>query len=624
MCGILGISSRHPVDDPSILVSMRDAMNHRGPDDAGLWWSADRCVGLAHRRLAILDLTAAGHQPMCGDGSRHVITFNGEIYNHETLREELRGRGHAFRSRSDTEVILAAYKEWGSDCLNRLDGQFALAIYDQATRELFLGRDRAGEKPLFYSLDPDRFLFASELKALMADPRFPRTLNIDALDHYLAYGYVPGETSILRGVRKLLPGHAMVYRRDTHEVRSWRYWELPVNRPDPSATAEDLVRELQQLLEGSVRRQLVADVPVGVLLSGGLDSSLVTAMAAKVGGRRIKTFTVAFPGHGSLDEGPYARLVADHFGTEHHELVAEPASVSMLPALARQWDEPLADHSIVPSAMLSKLVRSSVTVALGGDGGDELFGGYPHYNFLSALARVKRFVPRPLRKAGAATASRLLPVGTRFRNHIIGLEGNLSESIAAVNMFFDKAARQRLLAPLYRAGYEPQVAAESIRGRYVDHAASVYQNAAQTDFRTTMVDDYLVKTDRASMLHSLELRAPFLGRELIEFAFGRVPDRLKVSLTERKILLRALARQSLPAALDTKRKQGFSLPLRSWFKEEWGTFMETVLAEASPLIFDRAAIARVLNGQKKGLANTERIFALAMFELWRREYRVEL
>lgn len=616
--------SRYPVEKTDVLASMCDTLTRRGPDDAGLWWSADRTVGLAHRRLAILDLSLAGHQPMQDETGRRLITFNGEIYNHDGLREELRAKGHVFRSRSDTEVILAAFAEWGHGCLDHFVGQFAFAIYDQGERELFLARDRAGEKPLFYFLAPDRFFFASELKALMAHREVPRTLDIDSLDHYLAYGYVGRDKVILRDVRKLMPGHAMVYRRDTHEVRSWRYWDLPASRPDPSASAQDLVAELERLLGDSVRRQLAADVPVGVLLSGGLDSSLITAIASQVSGTRAKTFTVSFPGHGSMDEGPFARLVAGHFGTEHHELIAEPASFSLLPELARQWDEPIADHSIVPSAILSRVVRSSVTVALGGDGGDELFGGYPHYNLLETADRLRRTIPQPLRKAAAGAAAHLLPVGTRGRNHIIGLDDGPARSLAAIDVYFDRVSRRRLLNPLYEAGHRPSEAAEEIRSRLYDPSLTTFQNASRTDFRTTMVDGYLVKTDRASMLHSLELRAPFLDRDLIEFAFGRVPDNLKVSGNERKILLRLLAKRLLPRELDTKRKQGFTLPLRAWFRGEWGSFVESVLAEADRNIFDPAFLRKLVGGQRNGLANTERMFAVTMFELWRREYRVEL
>jgi len=361
-----------------------------------------------------------------------------------------------------------------------------------------------------------------------------------------------------------------------------------------------------------------------LILSGGLDSSLITAIAAKVADQPLKTFTISFPGHGSIDEGPYARLVAEYFETDHTELVAEPASVLLLPQLARQYDEPLADHSIVPTSILAGLVRNSVTVALGGDGGDELFGGYPHYNFLQKIDRLKRHIPERIRGLGKLIASHVLPVGTRGRNHIIGLEGDAVRSIGAVNVYFDKEYRRKLLSPLYRSGYRPLVSPELRKALHSDISLNIFQNATRTDFQTTMVDGYLVKSDRASMLHSLELRAPFLDHNLIEFAFGRVPDNLRATLNERKVLLRLLAKRLLPPALDINRKQGFSLPLSTWFKGEWGAYMTEILMESDPNIFDKAVILSLIRGQHWGLANTNRLFALTMFELWRREYQISI
>ncbi|MFH1903618.1 MAG: asparagine synthase (glutamine-hydrolyzing) [Candidatus Omnitrophota bacterium] len=624
MCGIVGVFSKNPVADRSLLVKMRDTMTHRGPDDAGAWWSADKRLGLAHRRLAILDLSPTGRQPMEDSTGRYVITFNGEIYNYRELREELRKTGHTFRSSSDTEVLLESYKEWGKTCLEHLTGAFAFAIYDGTSQELFLARDRAGEKPLFYKHSDGRFVFASELKALMADPAFPRKLDLDALDYYLTYGYVSGNQSIFKNTYKLPPGHAMVYGLEKKCVNIWRYWKLPENQSRHGVSIEELTEELEAILSKSVRRQLVADVPVGVLLSGGLDSSLITAITANVSDQPIKTFTVSFPGHGSFNEGPYARLVADYFGTAHTELVAEPTSVLLLPQIARQYDEPLADHSIVPTSILAGLVRKSVTVALGGDGGDELFGGYPHYSFLQKINRIREHTPEKVRRISSLIASHALPVGTKGRNHIIGLEGNASCSISAVNVYFDKEFRRKLLSPLYRSGYTPLVSPELKKAAHFDTSLNIFQNATRTDFQTTMVDDYLVKSDRASMLHSLELRAPFLDHKLIEFAFGRVPDSLRATLNERKILLRRLAKRLLPPALDIHRKQGFSLPLAAWFKGEWGDFMTEVLVEADPTIFDKRVITSLIKGQRRGLANTNRLFALTMFELWRREYDISL
>jgi asparagine synthase (glutamine-hydrolysing) len=312
MCGIVGLACESPVDRPALLETMRDTLRHRGPDDAGLWWAPDGRVGLAHQRLAVIDLSPGGRQPMLDSSSQLCITFNGEIYNYVELRRELETYGHRFVTASDTEVILESYRAWGIDCLSRLNGMFAFCLYDSVMRRLFLARDRAGEKPLFYYYTPGRLVFASELKALMMDPGFPRKLDLEALDYYLAYGYVPGEMCILKGVRKLGQAHAMTYELETDTLRDWRYWELPKQYWQADVSADELTDELERLLSDSVRRQLVADVPVGILLSGGIDSSLVTAMAARVSSRPVKTFTISFPGHDAYDEGPYAR--AGHGG----------------------------------------------------------------------------------------------------------------------------------------------------------------------------------------------------------------------------------------------------------------------------------------------------------------------
>ncbi|SRR6266571_1573952 len=624
MCGIVGFVSNHPIVDRAWLTVGRDALHHRGPDGAGVWWSSDGRAGLAHRRLAVIDLSPGGHQPM-SDASGHLcITFNGEIYNYRDLRRELEAHGHSFRTASDTEVLLEAYRAWGTDCLSRLNGMYAFALYDSTSRRLFLARDRAGEKPLFYSYTAGKFVFASELKALMADPEFPRVLDLDGLDHYLAYGYVPGDLCILRGVRKLPQGHAMTYDLETDSLRVWRYWQLPEPCLSSKASAEELAEELEKLLEDSVRLRLIADVPVGILLSGGIDSSLVTALAARVSSKPVKTFTITFPGHGSYDEGPYARVMAQHFGTEHTELAAEPASVKLLPDLARQYDEPMADSSMVPTYLVSRMVRQHATVALGGDGGDELFGGYPHYSWIQRQERVRRFIPRFFREAVGTAAADWLPVGLRGRNYLIGFTADLPYSIAHANLYFDRTTRARLLLPLARQGVSLNGAPETFRASLCRSQDSVVRQATEADFRTTMVDAYLVKIDRASMLTSLEVRAPWLDHRLIEFAFGRVPDTLRATATEQKILPRRLAERLLPKTLDLTRKQGFSLPLTAWLKGEWGSFMEEVLRGADRRLFDQHVICSLLDGQRRGYSNTARLYALTLFELWRREFRVTI
>ena len=609
MCGIAGLASSTVPVDPVLLASMRDTMIHRGPDDRGAWISADRRIGLAHRRLAVLDLSASAHQPM-GDAARGLcMVFNGEIYNFQELRGELESLGHAFRSTGDTEVVLAAYAQWGSECLDRLEGMFAIAIHDSARDTLFLARDRSGEKPLYYRHHGHGFAFASELKALMADRTLARDVDPDALRDYLAYGYVIGARSMLRGISKLPPAHCMTYKLRDNSIQLRRYWDLPPFETGRAATLDELCDELEVLLRRSVQRRLLADVPVGVMLSGGVDSSLITALAAEVGSKRVKTFTASFPGAAQFDEAPHARLVANHFGTEHTELRVDAATVDLLPELARQYDEPLADHSMVPTYALAREVRRYVTVALGGDGGDELFGGYSYYKWLLWMERARRLLPGAACRLVESMAS-ALPTGFRGRHYLMALGAAGSDLIFSANVLFSRMESERML------GGSANPAASS-KGAHLRPEPSLLRSATALDFRTYFADDILVKVDRASMLASLEVRAPLLDRKVIEFAFRRVPDALKVTLTERKRLLRRLAARRLPRRLDLKRKQGFTPPLKSWFRGDWRGFMMDAV-ESSP--FEKSFVRSLVRGERSGLSNSRRLFALAMFELWRREY----
>jgi asparagine synthase (glutamine-hydrolysing) len=616
MCGIVGVASANGALDGVPLEAMRDAMRHRGPDDAGAWRSGDGRMALGHRRLSIVDLSPAGRQPMADPTGRVQVVFNGEIYNFRELRAELAARGHAFATGTDTEVLVQAYLAWGTACVERLNGMFAFALYDAAERRLFAARDRAGEKPLFYAHRGATFAFASELKALLADPAFPREIDPEALEHFLAWGYVPGPRCILAGVSKLPAGHALTYELERDRLRVWRYWRLPVPALD-GASDEELTDELERLLEDAVRRQLVADVPVGVLLSGGLDSSLVTALAVRVSATPVRTFTVSFPGERGFDEGPYARMVAEHFGTEHTELAGEAASVELLAELARQYDEPIGDSSLVPTYLVSRLIRRHATVALGGDGGDELFGGYLHYTDFERLERLRRVLPRQAWALLGRGAGSLLPVGTRGRALLLRLAHDGPGRVAAATLF-DPQARRRLLGPAVRGG-DPERERAALQ-----EGGTLLRRATASDFGSYLVDDILVKVDRASMLASLEVRAPWLDHRIVEFAFSRVPDRLRATRHERKVLTRRLGRRLLPPALDLQRKQGFSIPLARWFGGRWGEYITEVLSGADPHLFDAGEVQRLLRGQRRGAANSSRLFALTLFELWRREYRVAL
>ena len=619
MCGIVGICATKPVAWRDWLLQGRDAMTHRGPDGAGEWWSGDGRVGLAHRRLAIIDLSPAGHQPMTDAAGDLTIVFNGEIYNFAELREELHQAGANFRSHSDTEVLLQAYRHWGSACLVRLNGMFALAIHDARQHKMFLARDRAGEKPLYYRVDDQELRFASELKGLLADPSLSRRIDPTALDCYLAMGYVPGGLCMLSGINKLPPAHAMEFdlRSGAHKV--WRYWQLPTYDEAAGFDEVCLLDELELLLEDAVRKQLVADVPVGVLLSGGVDSSLITAMAARATDR-VKTFTIRFPGHRSLDETEHARLIARHFGTEHIELEAQPASADLLPRLSRQFDEPMADSSMVPTCLVSGLVRQHCTVALGGDGGDELFGGYGHYSRLLWMQHRLGIIPRSIRRAIAYSAGRLLPVGLKGRNWLQGLSVDLACGLPLIANHFDAENRRRLVPNIPGLG----VQAEVILKQRLPSDVDLLQRTTRMDFQNYLAEDILVKVDRASMMNSLEVRAPLLDVRLIEFAFGKVPARLKATSHEKKILLKRLTERVLPREFNRQRKQGFSIPLGNWLRS--GPFRQLfndVLLDKD-CFFDSRVMLQLLEGLDKGRSNSERLFGLVMFELWRRECGVSL
>lgn len=620
MCGISGVVSREVSETQfEWLANTSELLCHRGPDGAGEWWSSDRRVGLAHRRLAILDLSDNGFQPMQRSETEPTIIFNGEIYNHSELRSELRALGFGFASGSDTEVLLAAYQAWGHRCLDRLNGMFAFAIYDQASQTVFLARDRAGEKPLFYYTSAQLLIFASELGVLLKNPDLRREINPEALNHYLAYGYSTSDNTLVRGIHKLPPAHAMLFHIESGLRRLWPYWELPKFKPNPVIEQEELVDELDILLEAAVKRQLEADVPVGVLLSGGLDSSLITAMASR-GAAPIRTFTVAVESDTKLDEARFAESIAAHFGTEHTVLPAETVDATLFESIAKRMGEPLADSSIIPTYLVTREIRKSCTVALGGDGGDELFGGYGHYSQVLDWSHARRYVPGIFTHAAAKLSQLMLPVGFPGRNLVSNSNFDLSLGVFTSATHFDSISRRKLLRGTGIAAIDSEEGRRSqalIRGGSID-------NFTAMDFANYLPEDILVKVDRASMMNSLEVRAPFLDASLLEFAFGRVPSDLKATRFDKKILLKRLAQRLFPKDYDFDRKQGFSIPLAKWLKQGdiRDLFWDTLAGQDT--LLNKEAVLRILNNQERGFRNSERIFALFQLEIWRREFDVSL
>lgn len=609
MCGIIGFTSKDGSHiSPAHFEVARDKLKHRGPDDAGSWLSGDGRVSLGHRRLSVIDLSPAGHQPMLSEDGRYAIVFNGEIYNFRALRTELQQQGFQFQSDSDTEVMLVAYRAWGESCLDRFNGMFAFVIYDRGDAGtapgLFFARDRAGKKPFYYFYDGLEFEFASELKALSHKGE----ISLTALNYYLALGYIPHEHCFVEGVKKLPPAHAARLNLNTFELNVWQYWQLPENRPDMEASGEMLADEAQVLLSDAVALRMVSDVPLGVLLSGGLDSSLIAAIAARQSPTPIKTFTLSLPGS-KLDEAAYAQCVADHLSTDHHVLELTTPSLDDLEAIAPLIDEPLADSSLIPSYLISKLTREHVTVVLGGDGGDELFGGYSDYPLALSTQQRLGWVPRPILRWISYLAG-WLPAGVKGRNRLASLRGGALEQQIWGSPYFDIALRKRLFNQdqLQELGDKIEEPEQSLL-RLFDTGQDAVDCMTRAHFGSILPDDFLVKVDRASMANSLEARTPLLDYRLVEFAFSKIPSTWKVHGGETRRVEQILAKRLLPPQLDTKRKQGFSIPLDDWLRADNCQLLRKYMPYL-PSCINRDEIERLIAGLFRGRTNGARLYAL--------------
>lgn len=617
MCGIAGYISDNGFDQESFQSAL-NSMLHRGPDGYGVWCTDDRRVFLGHRRLAVIDISEKAAQPMKSSDGNIIITFNGEIYNYKLIKAQLQETGYQFNTESDTEVVLIAWKHWGVDCLERLQGMFAFVIYDIQNRKIFAIRDRAGEKPFYYSIQNRTFCFASELKSLMKLNSHSAIVNHEAMNYLLGMGYVPRDLSILNGYKKLLPAHYLEYDCESGEHCTKQYWKLPAFIYSGTSTSQ-LIDELDSLLTSSVERQLQADVETGVLLSGGLDSSLITAYAKHIN-PQIKTFTATFPGHQQADESEYAKLIANHFQTNHTELKVEAPTPEILFELSKQYDEPIADTSILPTYLLSKKIREHCTVAIGGDGADELFGGYDRYQQWFNMEQKFGSVPLIFRKTISSIASHFIPQGIRGKHYLQELGTDFNNNIPTIDSLFSLQERKKL------AGHNLGLFSTLPLRKNIEFLGiDVMEKAMRSDFHLYMPDNILVKVDRASMLSSLEVRAPFLDVRIIEFAFSKVPSSMKVSSSEKKILLKMLAKDKLPKSFDYKRKQGFLPPMEQWLKEKkWRIFMEDHLLSDRNSWWNRFYIEKLIKGQEKGRFNKRRLFLLLMIELWRKEYKVQL
>ena len=612
MCGISGIVTRDGLspDDKVLIESMTAALRHRGPDGEGYYFDGN--AGLGHRRLSIIDL-AGGAQPMFNEDRSVVIVFNGEIYNYVELIPGLKERGHQFHTSSDTEVILHAYEDLGERCVDPLNGMFAFALWDARRRRLLLARDRLGEKPLFYHHDPQtgRLTFASELKALLCDPSLRREISVAALDDYLAYGYVPADRSIIGGVAKLPAAHRLIWHEG--KIRTEPYWDVSFSEEeigDEGAWMADLERRLRE----SVRIRLRSDVPVGVFLSGGIDSSAVAALASQVSSRPIKTFSVGFE-EPDFDELKFARQVADRYGTDHQEIIVRDRDVSVLTDIAYHLDEPFADPSALPTYYVCREARRHVTVALSGDGGDELFAGYPRYRQPLGYRLIDRLGRVGLRQvAGVAAAA--IPNHVRGRGYLerLSLEG-ASRYLAQCSEFMPQHRR---------ALFRPDLAAY-VHDRpwlfepYFLDGTSLVTTLQHVDQKTYLPDDILVKVDRMSMQNSLEVRVPFLDHTVVEFV-NRAAARWKLRRGISKYLLKRMLRPLVPPGLLSRRKMGFGIPIKHWFRGHLDTFARDVLLgpdARNAQWLQPSAVERVLRDHQRGGRDfSRRIWTLLIFELW--------
>lgn len=621
MCGIAGFvrgaGVAHP-DDGRILRQMAHLIRRRGPDGEGVF--AGPGVGLAHRRLAVIDLSDAASQPMTSADRRYVITYNGEIYNHVEVRRELEAAGARFSTSSDTEVILSAFAKWGEEALARLNGMFAFAIWDNLERRLFLARDRIGKKPLHYAQIGGDFLFASEIKSMCAWPAFRRTPNYLAIHHYLSFQYVPAPLTAFDGVFKLDPG-SLAWLRPGSAPQIRQYWRLPAPQSGGARSAADLAGEARSLLDKAVRRRLVSDVPVGAFLSGGIDSSMTTALMAMAHETPVKTFTIGF-NEAAYDERRFARMVAARYGADHHEEVVNEAAADILPDLVWHYGEPFADSSAIPTYFLARLARRHVTVALSGDGGDEFFMGYGRYEACLGLEhspRVPRFARDAARLASKAWPRSLAPgrYAAAARNRLLRISQPPSARYEPMITYFQNADKEDGYAARMRA----HLGANSVGmlDPYFDASEGFAAGAAFADIHTYLPGDILTKVDIATMAHGLEARAPFLDVELMEWA-ARAPSGAKIVNGVLKSILKDAARDLLPAEVIDRPKMGFGVPIDLWFKDGFDELAADVLLDGrleARGIFAGPFVERMIDDHRSGRrANHYRLWALVMLELW--------
>lgn len=625
MCGITGFSGK---GDQVVLTSMNNSLTHRGPDDSGLklfeGLAGAGVLGIAQRRLSIIDLSPAGHQPLSNEHEDVWIVFNGEIYNYEKLKDELTEK-HIFKGRSDTEVIVHLYEEIGEEVFSKLEGMFAIALYDKKKERLFLARDRMGKKPLYWSMQNGTLFFGSELKALMAHSNFTREIDLSSLNKYFQYENIPTPHTIFKNTWKLEPGTYLTW--DGKEAKKTQFWK-PTFLPK-GTSFEEAKRELDITLQSAVSNRLMSDVPLGIFLSGGIDSSAIAYYATKASTQKVKTFSIGFEEE-SFDESKYARQVAEHLGTEHHEeILSVSECIGLIEEVGEHLDEPMADASIIPTYLLSRFTHESVTVALGGDGGDELFCGYDTF-LAHRFVRLYEFVPPFIRKAVRSVVHHLptsyanMSLDFKLKKFTSGFEGNPKYRDARWMAPFSEEERRKLFSSETWDAVKNENVFEDI-DRYLLEADSQdeFDMLGYLYQRMYMMDQVLVKVDRASMMHALEVRAPFLDTQVVDLA-NHMPRKYKLRGLERKYILKKLMEGKLPKEIIYRKKKGFGMPIGEWMRGDMRPMLEEYLGKESleevglfNVDYVEKLVSEHIEGKKD---NKKQLWTLLVFVLWWRRW----
>lgn len=627
MCGICGklyLDTSKKIDR-SLIDRMTSVLSHRGPDDKGIYTEGH--VGLGHQRLSIIDLSVAGHQPMSNEDNSIWIIFNGEIYNYEVLRKELITRGHVFKSHTDTEVIIHLYEDAGTECVHKLRGMFAFAIWDSKQQQLFLARDRAGKKPLVYAKLDRAFVFASEIKSLLQDPSVHTEINPEAMHHYLTYQYVPGPMTIFQSIKKLPPAHMLTLCNG--EITIQQYWNISYAQKIELSSINGYIEKFMEVFREAVKIRLRSDVPLGAFLSGGIDSSAIVAVMSQIGNQPVKTFSIGFE-EADYNELQYAKTVASRFQTDHKEFVVKPNAINILPKLVWHYDEPYADPSAIPTYYVSQLTREYVTVALNGDGGDESFAGYERY-VADRFATVYEKIPHFLREKIIKKAVNLLP----YREYRWSLIRRLKRFINSTTKeperryvqwlcYFTNEMKEKLYSPSFMQKVLLLDSIEITADMFnQSDAENLLEKTLFSDVMLYLPYDLLVKVDIASMANSLEARSPFLDQKVMEFA-ASLPANLKLRGMQTKFILKKAFESLLPKEIIYRKKMGFGVPLYRWFRQDLKDIMYEVLLAKKTIergYFKQDAVKQLLDDHVAMRADhSYRIWALLLLELWHRVF----